>query len=285
MYTSLYRQVKTTLLQNPDGRPCVMKEIIKMQAEEGYSDEYASHIPAQLWEAGSDTTSTQLYGFIQAMILYPEIMKKGQAELDAVIGQDRMPTLDDMPRLPYVRACVKESLRWLPVAVLGAFPHATTEDDTYMGYKIPKGAIIMLNTWNIHRDPARFAAPTVFNPDRYLGDNTTSSESANCIDVSRRDHFAFGAGRRICPGLNVADRSLLLGISRIFWAFDVTPRIGKDGKPVMPVQDDFLPGFVAIPKPFGVDVKPRSEGKRRIVEREWDEAKAVLGSDGQYLKV
>ncbi|KAH7092976.1 cytochrome P450 [Paraphoma chrysanthemicola] len=275
MYTTLYRRVKSALLANPDARSCVCKDIIALQAQENYTDEYTSHIPGQLWEAGSDTTSTQLYGFIQALLLYPDIQAKGQAEIDAVIGHDRMPTLDDMTCLPYVRACVKETLRWLPAAILGAFPHATSEDDVYKGYRIPKGAIIMLNTWTIHRDPARYANPTVFNADRFLGDTSSSAESATSIDVSRRDHFGFGAGRRICPGMNVADRSLLLGIARIFWAFEVKPKIGDDGVAKMPVQDDFVPGFVAIPKPFDV---------REIVRREWEMAKEGLGDDGQFLK-
>ncbi|KAH7083300.1 cytochrome P450 [Paraphoma chrysanthemicola] len=284
MYTTLYQRVKSALLANPNARSCVCKDVIALQAQENYTDEYTSHIPGQLWEAGSDTTSTQLYGFIQALLLYPDIQAKGQAELDAIIGHDRMPTLDDMIRLPYVRACVKETLRWLPAAILGAFPHATSEDDMYMGYRIPKGAIIMLNTWTIHRDPTRYANPTVFNPDRFLEDTSSSAESATSIDVSRRDHFGFGAGRRICPGMNVADRSLLLGIARIFWAFDVKPKLGADGEAKMPVQDDFVPGFVAIPKPFDVVVTPRSEGKREIIRREWEMAKGDLGEDGQFLK-
>jgi hypothetical protein len=84
--------------------------------------------------------------------------------------------------------------------------------------------------------------------------------------------------------MNVADRSLLLGIARIFWAFDVKPKLGADGEAKMPVQDDFVPGFVAIPKPFDVVVTPRSEGKREIIRREWEMAKGDLGEDGQFLK-
>ncbi|KAH3913791.1 hypothetical protein HBH56_094320 [Parastagonospora nodorum] len=285
MYTEMYRDVKAKI-QDSDSkyRPCVLNEVVSMQAKEGYSDEYTSHIPAQLWEAGSDTTSTQLYAFMQALLLYPHVQAKGQAEIDAVIGHDRMPTLDDMTRLPYVRACVKECLRWLPTAILGAFPHATCEEDTYMGYRIPKGAIILLNTWTIHRDPRRYPDPTAFNPERFLGDTSSSTESANSIDVSRRDHFAFGAGRRICPGMNVADRSMLLGISRIFWSFDVNRKIGADGKESIPVQDDFIPGFVAIPKPFDAVVTPRSVAKKAIIEKEWEVAKSGLDEMGQFAQ-
>jgi hypothetical protein len=79
--------------------------------------------------------------------------------------------------------------------------------------------------------------------------------------------------------MNVADRSMLLGIARIFWAFDIEPKEGCG----LPRQDEFQLGFGAIPKRFGVVVKPRSEGKREIVTKEWERVRAVLGEDGQFL--
>lgn len=282
LYTSMYRRVKDAIQRAATSGPCVCEDVVALQAKEGYADDYTAHIPAQLWEAGSDTTSTELYGFLQALLLYPETQAKGHAELDAVIGNDRMPDLDDISRLPYVQASVKETLRWLPAAILGAFPHSTSNDDTYLGYCIPKDAIVMLNIWNIHRDPKRYPNPSAFDPQRFYGDLSTATESANSIDVSRRDHFGFGAGRRICPGLNVAERSMLLGIARIFWAFDVKPKIGDDGKAKLPIQDDFVPGFVAIPKTFDVLIEPRSEAKRKIIMDEWEAAKRMLSDDGQF---
>jgi hypothetical protein len=285
LYTNLWLKAKSAILnKEKDRRVCVCDEVIKMQQEENVSDLYAAYIGAQLWEAGSDTTSTELYGFYQALLLYPEVQAKGQEELDRVIGNDRMPTLDDMDQLPYVRACVKESLRWLPTAVLGAFPHATTEEDTYEGYKIPKNASVVLNVWTIHRDPARYYTPERFVPERFFGDSKTSQESSASMDVSKRDHFGFGSGRRICPGMSVADRSMLLGIARTFWAFDVKPKLDATGEPKLPVQDDFLPGFVAIPRYFDVNITPRSEQKAEIVRMEWRNAQKDLGQDGQFLQ-
>jgi cytochrome P450 len=284
MYTSLWGKTKSAILdKEKERRVCVCDEVVRVQQQEGFSDEYASYIPSQLWEAGSDTTSTELYGFFQALILYPEVQTKGHAEIDAVIGGGRMPTLDDMHSLPYVRACVKETLRWLPTAILGAFPHSTTADDVYEGYKIPKDASILLNVWTIHRDSSRYSDPERFIPERYLGDDTTSQESAACMDVSKRDHFGFGAGRRLCPGINVADRSMLLAIARIFWAFDVKPKLDEKGQPKLPVQDDFLPGFVAIPKYYDAEITPRNEEKAEMVRKEWEREQLQLGRDGQFL--
>jgi cytochrome P450 len=80
------------------------------------------------------------------MTLYPEVQAKAQAELDAVVGRDRLPTFADRERLPYIDAVLKEMLRWGPVAPQ-ALPHAASADGTFEGYFIPKSTIIIPNIW------------------------------------------------------------------------------------------------------------------------------------------
>ena len=80
------------------------------------------------------------------MIRHPEVQRRAQQELDAVVGSDRIPTFQDRDRLPYVDAVCSEIMRWMPVGPLG-LPHASREDDTYKGYFIPKGTIIYVNNW------------------------------------------------------------------------------------------------------------------------------------------
>ena len=70
-------------------------------------------------EAGSDTTAAALYAFVEAMVLYPEVQKKAQAQLEEVCG-NRLPEMEDFDKLPYIRCIMKETLRWLPTAILGA---------------------------------------------------------------------------------------------------------------------------------------------------------------------
>lgn len=85
------------------------------------------------------------------MVIYPDVAKTAQAELDRVCG-DRMPDLNDVPNLPYIRACAKESLRWMPGFMLGV-PHAVTQDDMYMGYRIPKDSTVIMNVWCVPSIP------------------------------------------------------------------------------------------------------------------------------------
>ena len=84
--------------------------------------------------------------FLLAMSLYPDVQKKVQAELDSVIGPNRLPELRDCDLLPYTKAVVKEALRWHSVAPL-LVPRTTTVDDVYNGYFIPEGSVVMVNVW------------------------------------------------------------------------------------------------------------------------------------------
>jgi cytochrome P450 len=119
---------------------------LRVQDDESMSDEQAAYLAGSLLEAGSDTTSAILVGFVQAMLVHPEVQRRAQAELDQVVGHARLPNMDDAQNLPYLRAIVKESIRWMPTTIMAA-PHAVTQDDDYMGYKIPAGATVLINVW------------------------------------------------------------------------------------------------------------------------------------------
>lgn len=111
-----------------------------------FSDDLAGYVSGSLLEAGSDTTASILNGFVQAMVVTPDVQRKAQEEVDRVVGLGRLPDMDDYPNLPYIRACVKESMRWMPTVILG-IPHAALKEDTYMGYRIPQGATVVNNVW------------------------------------------------------------------------------------------------------------------------------------------
>lgn len=253
-------------------QPCFCEGMAAAQKNEGFADDQAAYISGTLLEAGSDTTSSTLYAFVQAMLLYPEAQKKAQAEIDKVVG-DRLPTMDDQANLQYVHACIKETLRWMPTTLLGAVPHAVSRDDEYMGYRIPKGAGVLNNVWAIHMDPNRHPDPRRFNPERYINDTQSLYDSAANADGTKRDTFTFGAGRRICQGMHVAERSLFLGMSRMLWAFDIEPVVDvATGQKLLPDQEKLTQGFVCMPEEYQASIKPRSQAKAELVKKEWHEA-------------
>ncbi|KAF4499906.1 cytochrome p450 [Fusarium agapanthi] len=257
---------------------------IKLQKEEVFSDTFASYLSGSLLQAGSETTASILIGFILAMVIFPDVAKTAQGELDRVCG-DQLPNLDDMPDLPYIHACMKESLRWMPGFMLG-IPHATTQQDSYLGYHIPKGATVIIDVWAIHNDPTRHPSPRQFNPMRYINDQQTSIEAANNPDPTKRDHYVFGAGRRRCQGMHIADRSLFLAISRLLWVFDFHRVVSSEtGKAIIPDAGDVTEGIMSIPSPFPVRIVPRSTKKAEAVAAAWSQASDLLDERGQWKAV
>jgi cytochrome P450 len=84
--------------------------------------------------------------FVLCMLLNPVAQQRAQEEMDKVVGHDRLPTLADRPLLPYLEACIKETLRSAPVAP-EAIPHLSRMDDEYNGHFIPQGTIMIPNLW------------------------------------------------------------------------------------------------------------------------------------------
>ncbi|KAI1119041.1 cytochrome P450 [Nemania sp. NC0429] len=265
-------------------KPCICKDLVMMQEKEGFSDDSAAYISGSILQAGSETTASILVGFVQAMVIWPDIAKTAWEELDRICG-DRLPDLDDAPHLPYIRACAKESLRWMPGFTLG-IPHATTQDDNYLGYHIPKNATVILNVWAVHNDPTRYSSPRQFDPLRYIDDKQTSIEAANNPDYTKRDHFVFGAGRRRCQGMHIADRSLFLAISRLLWAFDFQRDVDHcTGQELVPDMEDLADGIMMFPNPFPAKILPRSMSRAQAVREEWKAMSGLLDEHGQWISL
>jgi cytochrome P450 len=133
------------------------------------------------------------------LALHPEVVQKAHEELDRVIGPSRTPNWNDEVNLPYIRGIIKEIMRYRPITKTGMV-HMVTEDDEYNGYFIPKNAMIIISWWAIHFDPKRYPEPYKFKPERFMNHTLSAAEYAALPDVSQRDHFGYGAGRRIWYG-------------------------------------------------------------------------------------
>lgn len=277
LFGSMWRNIKTDTKAGK-AKPCLGADMANAYEKEGVSEDVAAYTCGSVLEAGADTTSNTLYGFIQAMILFPEVQRKVQQCLDEVVGSNRLPGMEDYPNLPYIRSCVKESTRWLPTAILG-FPHAVMEEDVYKGYRIPKGAGVITNVYTLHNDPEKFADPKRFDPERFKDDEESLFYTATSPE--NRGTFTFGAGRRSCQGLHIAERSLFLAISRVLWAFDILPAKDADGKDVIPDPSKLTQGFVCMPEPYKATIRPRSAERAALVRKYWEEAQADLDPDSK----
>ena len=149
------------------------------------------------------------------MVAYPEVQARAQAELDEVVGRARPPTFADIPSLPYIRAMVKETLRWSPIVPFGV-PHASTEDDWYEGMFIPKGTICLPNMRILNSDPEMFGSNAAeYDPARYLDEN---GQVKVVMESREEGHVMFGFGRRVCPGRYVTEGTLAIDFATLLWA-------------------------------------------------------------------
>ncbi|KIJ53804.1 hypothetical protein M422DRAFT_202062 [Sphaerobolus stellatus SS14] len=215
---------------------------------------------AGIYGGGADTTVASILSFFLCMCLNPEIQKRAQAEIDTVIGPDRLPTVADRSSLPYVEAVMIEVLRWAPVAPSGV-PHRLSKDDNYNGYDLPKSSLVITNIWAMLRDPRYFTKPDEFRPERFLEEKRPDSPFADPLQV------VFGFGRRICPGQRLAEPSIFLSIAMTLATFNIEKAIDKaTGKTLEPVVD-FMPGLIVAPKPFPCKITPRSSNAIELITR------------------
>lgn len=97
---------------------------------------------------------------------------------------------------------------------------------------------------------------------------------ANTADENKRDHYAYGFGRRICAGMQIAERSLFTTFSKVLWAFDISAPKDAQGRPVAMNLDPmtgYTEGTIVMPKPFKACIKVRSERRRETILREFEE--------------
>jgi cytochrome P450 len=178
--------------------------------------------------AGADTSSAMMSWWTLAMLANPDIQARAHAELDAVIGRTRLPTFADYLHLPYIRAMVKELLRWRPVAPI-ITPHRTTEDDWYEGMFIPKGTICLANAWHMNRDSEIFGQNAEdFDPARYL--DASGDIAPGVCDLKKEGHFSYGFGSRICVGRHMEDNSLFINIAILLWAMKFERKKDASGR-------------------------------------------------------
>lgn len=218
---------------------------------------------------------------IRYLASFPGAQAAAHEEVTRILGNRRMATLDDEPNMPYIRAVIKETLRLCPVATTG-LRRMTDADIKYRGQTIPKGTILLANINNLHWDSAFFEEPFKFKPERYLNHPHRSAVYAAGGDVMARDHFTFGAGRRICPGIHLAENGLFLAVANIIWAYEFRPPIGPDGKeePLDISDEGFMEGAIRVPQQYSIRILQRNPERAETIRQVWAQAQ----EDGYMLR-
>ena len=111
-------------------------------------------------------------------------------------------------------------------------------------------------------------------PERYLGHPLKAGAYAAHPDPYERDHFSFGAGRRICPGMHLAENSLFITLAKLAWAYEILPPTGPDGKeePIDVSDAAYEDGANTVPKMYKVRFSVRNAQREKVLQEEWAQA-------------
>ncbi|XP_012643912.2 cytochrome P450 1B1 [Microcebus murinus] len=205
------------------------------------------NVPAtvtDIFGASQDTLSTALQWLLLFFISYPDVQARVQAELDQVVGRDRLPCMDDQPNLPYVMAFLYEVMRFssfVPVTI----PHATTANTSILGYHIPKDTVVFVNQWSVNHDPVKWPNPEDFDPARFLNkDGLINKDLTSSVMI-------FSLGRRRCIGEELSKMLLFLFTSIL------VHQCNFRANPNEPPKMNFTYGLSIKPKSFKINVTLR----------------------------
>ncbi|XP_073442563.1 cytochrome P450 2C23-like isoform X2 [Dendrobates tinctorius] len=212
----------------------------KLESKQFYHNENLTTLVSDLFGAGMETTSTTLSWGILLMMKYPEIQSKVQNEIERVIGSAQ-PQTEHRKQMPYTDAVIHEILRFGDIAPSGL--HSTSQDVTFHGYFIPKGASVIVLLHSALRDKAYFEKPDEFYPEHFLDSNGNFKKNEAFIP--------FSIGKRSCAGETLAKMEIFLFFTSLLQNFTFHPPPGA--------KLDLTPalGFTNAPQPYKMCAVPR----------------------------
>ncbi|EFJ33259.1 hypothetical protein SELMODRAFT_230667 [Selaginella moellendorffii] len=242
-----------------DGDSTTNKFVDVLLAQKGLSHTVIKAILVDMAAAGTDTTSITSEWTMAELVRHPAVLSKVRDEIERVVGgRHRAVRESDLKHLTYLRAVVKEVLRLHPV---GAFliPHVTVQDTELAGYFIPKNTRALINTYSLGRNPAVWDNPLEFRPERFLGDEESTTRSDREVEAAASSSLfdpeyrmvPFGAGRRGCPGAALGTCMIMYGVSTLVHGFEWATPEGR--------EIDVSPAYnsVILDKPLKLVPTPR----------------------------
>ncbi|XP_045710034.1 cytochrome P450 2E1 isoform X2 [Phyllostomus hastatus] len=227
---------------------CLLMEMEKRQYSEepGHSLDNIAATVADLFFAGTETTSMTLRYGLLILLKYPEVEEKLHEEIDRVIGPSRVPAVKDRLEMPYMDAVVHEIQRFINLLPSNLF-HEATRDTVFRGYVIPKGTVVVPTLGSLLFDSQEFPDPEKFKPEHFLDENGKFKYS---------DYFkAFSTGKRVCVGEGLARMELFLFFTAVLQHFSLKSLVAPEDIDLSPIVN----GFASVPPHYTLCVLPRSQ--------------------------
>lgn len=225
---------------------CASALLLRSHDCPGLDRDAVAYLSAGLFEAGTDTTAMTINTFLLGAASSPGFTRRAQAEMDDLMSsidrdQRTVPGFQDLEGLQLLSACVKEALRLTPAGASGVgHTAAVAEPQSYElrdtkgeeGLKrldVPSGAVVLANIYGLHHNSETFDDPWRFNPSRWLPPPASQEIHRRTLDHTHAC-FAFGFGKRICPGSTLACYSLTVAIALLLLCFDI--RLTDDARSI-----------------------------------------------------
>ncbi|KAI4728004.1 cytochrome P450 [Aureobasidium sp. EXF-10728] len=266
-------RVKTQMKQGT-ARWSFTKQFLETEKTNNLSGDYeASSVLGMLALVGIFTVAGPLNYFLVAMVHHPEWLKKVQNEIDEQLG-GRMPSIEDFPKLPTLRACIKESMRWRPNVPTGV-AHEAEQDDYYRGYFIPKGIRILPLDYAFLLNPVKYPDPESYRPERWLEAGWPTFQEPLTQHPNIKGMTSFGFGQRQCLGMSLTQDELIVACGALAWAYNLKRKVDPaTGREIEVPTDKCNSLLIVKPDPFEMAFEPRSEARKADVIREWKMSEA-----------
>ncbi|KAK3121910.1 hypothetical protein QOZ80_8BG0662700 [Eleusine coracana subsp. coracana] len=211
-----HRLAETTDASSEGTRGDFLDALIDLLNQGKISRDSLTTVLFDVFAAGSDTMALTVAWAMAELLRNPSTMAAARAEIEDALGGKETIQETDATSLPYLQAVVKEAMRLHPVAPL-MLPYQATEDGVEIGgYAVPRGCTVIFNSWAIMRDPAAWERPDEFVPERWFLDGAVKMDFRG----KEFEFVPFGSGRRLCPGLPLAERLVPFILASLLHAFE-----------------------------------------------------------------
>ncbi|XP_008782669.2 trans-cinnamate 4-monooxygenase-like [Phoenix dactylifera] len=200
---------------------CAIDHILEAERKGEINEDNVLYIVENINVAAIETTLWSIEWGIAELVNHPGIQRKLRQELDTVLGPGVQITEPDIPKLPYLQAVVKETLR-LRMAIPLLVPHMNLHDAKLAGCDIPAESKILVNAWWLANNPDNWKNPEEFRPERFLEEEAKVEANGNDFR-----YLPFGVGRRSCPGIILALPILNITIGQLVQNFELLPPPGQ----------------------------------------------------------
>lgn len=261
------RQDMADAIENGTAKESALRHFMLNRKDFDLTDAEADYTFSSLLGGGTRSPYNGLLTILYLMMKFPEWQQRLQDSVDEVVGSDRLPTMDDIPQLPVVRAIVKESIRYRSIVAEIGIPRKLRkkDGDSYKGFYFAPETAFHTNFGEILMDKELYPDQQEFNPARWLDPSYPTYKEPLTQYPNCQNFAPFGYGRRSCPGYHVAEMTMVIMVARLAWCCTAKRPVDPVTKKPVELKVEYEPVPNPGLLPFPCDIEPR-QGRVQVVK-------------------